>query len=319
MMIRSLVLVLMLLWAPAGLAQITTATIAKASVNPACVDWKIVGICLKLKCGFFGCYVKTVPWVRHRLPDLVVTAYNDFGRIPWPEARAIYGELAAATGGAVLQALAGVTPGGASSNPKRASGNERSNIRSKEVSIIGNPGMIAFRREVLAVADFEYLCPSDVTPMAPYFSSELDALAWRTGLTEQLYPATWAPWLRPIGAWPHRFWGGVHPRTGHVQQEYDSLAAAVTAQRAVDIVTRFGQPHVYHRVPGIPASDERTDQWQMIHPRPETQCITFGKDRNYHAGRENGDGPDEGSYGWIYWPLTDCCPGSGKTIAKIGY
>lgn len=301
-------------------AQFTTADVTKASVNPDCVDWKIKGVCLKLKCGFFGCYVITVPWVEHRLPDLVVTTYNNFGEIPWPEARALYGELADAAGSAVLEALAGVAPGGTSSNPVRPSGSAgRSNIRTKEISVIGNPGLAAFRREILEVADFDTICPTKVTPMALYFSSELDGAAWRTGLTEQLYPATWVPWLRPIGSWPHRYWGGVYPRHGHVQQEYDSLAAAVMAQRAVDIVTRTAQPHIYNGVPGIGQSNEKTDQWQMIHPNSETQCITFGQDRNYHAGRENGDGPDEGSYGWIYWPLHDCCPGPGRTIAKIGY
>ena len=301
-------------------ADFSTAEVAEASANPVCVDWKIKGICLKLKCSFFGCYIKTVPWITHRLPDLVVSAYNTFGDVPWTEARAIYGELAGAAASAAIKGIMGVAPGGASSNPNRGAGSEgRSNIRFKEINIAGNPALAAFRRDIAELADFDFLCPTEVTPMGLYFSSELDGAAWRTGLTEQLYPATWAPGLRPIGKWPHRYWGGVYPRHGHVQQEYDSLAGAVMAQRAVDIVTRSAQPHIYNDVPGVPKSDEKTDQWQMIFPRAETQCITFGEDRNYHAGRESGSGPDEGDYGWIYWPLHECCPGSGKTIAKIGF
>ena len=114
-------------------ADFTTAEVAEASANPDCVDWKIKGICLKLKCSFFGCYIKTVPWITHRLPDLVVTAYNTFGDVPWTEARAIYGELADAAGSAAIKGLMGFAPGGASSNPNRGAGSEgRSNIRFKE-------------------------------------------------------------------------------------------------------------------------------------------------------------------------------------------
>jgi len=93
----------------------------------------------------------------------------------------------------------------------------------------------------------------------------------------------------------------------------------VTAQRAVDIATRAGQPHLYRQVPGIPSSNEQTDRWQMIHPKPELACRTFGRDRNYFEGRENHSGPTEGSYGWIYWPLHDCCPGPGRLIARISF
>ena len=56
---------------------------------------------------------------------------------------------------------------------------------------------------------------------------------------------------------PQGMWGTVHPRQGHVQQYHDVLAGAVAAQRAVDIATRAGQPHLYFRVPGISESDEK--------------------------------------------------------------
>ena len=40
-------------------------------------------------------------------------------------------------------------------------------------------------------------------------------------------------------------WGGVYPRTGWTTQAEEPKAAAINAQRAGDIVTRAGQPHVY--------------------------------------------------------------------------
>lgn len=303
----------------------TSADVVEATTAVDCLDWKIVGVCLKLKCGLFGCRIRTRPWVEHRIPDLVVSAYNEPGDSPWTEARVLYGEPLAAAAGAVFRAIAGVPLGGGQNaasrpggDPDAVSAQSGSNLRFKEVSVIGNPATAAFRQWLTGGA-VPVACTTKVRPMALYFSSEADAAAWRTGLSEQLYPATWVPGLRTIGSFPLDTWGTVYPRQGHVQQYHDVLAGAVAAQRAVDIATRSGQPHLYSRVPGISESDERTDRWQMIHPRNEKQCRTFGEDRDYHRGRENVSGPGEGGYGWIYWPLHDCCPGSGKSIARIRF
>ena len=317
--------VLLLPAAPrADSSSFTSADAVEATTAVDCLDWKIVGVCLKLKCGLFGCRIRTVPWVEHRIPDLVVSAYNEPGDSPWTEARVLYGEPLAAAAGAVFRATAGVPLGGGQSTLTRPGGGTDAdsqsggNLRFKEISVIGNPATAAFRKW-LADGAVPVACTTRVRPMALYFSSEADAAAWRTGLSEQLYPATWAPGLRTIGSFPLDTWGTVYPRQGHVQQYHDVLAGAVAAQRAVDIATRSGQPHLYSRVPGISESDERTDRWQMIHPRNEKQCRTFGEDRDYHRSRENVSGPGEGGYGWIYWPLHDCCPGSGKSIARIRF
>ena len=306
-------------------SSFTSADIVEATTAVDCLDWKIVGVCLKLKCGFFGCRMRTVPWVEHRIPDLVVSAYNEPGDSPWTEARVLYGEPLAAAADAVFRATAGVPLGGGQNaasrpggDPDTVSAQSGSNLRFKEVAVIGNPATAAFRQWLTGGA-VPVACTTKVRPMALYFSSEADAAAWRTGLSEQLYPATWVPGLRTIGSYPLDTWGTVYPRQGHVQQYHDVLAGAVAAQRAVDIATRAGQPHLYLRVPGISESDEKTDRWQMIHPRGEKQCNTFGEDRNYYQDRENVSGPGEGGYGWVYWPLHDCCPGSGKTIAKIRF
>ena len=302
----------------------TSADVVEATTAVDCLDWKIVGICLKLKCGFFGCRIKAYPWVEHRIPDLVVSAYNEPGNNPWTEGKALYGEPLSAAADAVSRATAGIPLGGGHGTATRPAGTadagtqSDANLRFKEISVIGNPATLAFRQWLTGGA-VPVACTTKVSPMALYFSSEVDAAAWRTGITEQFYPATWTPWARPIGRFPQGMWGTVHPRQGHVRQYHDVLAGAVAAQRAVDIATRAGQPHLYLRVPGISESDEKSDRWQMIHPRSEKQCNTFGEDRNYYRDRENVSGPGEGGYGWVYWPLHDCCPGSGKTIAKIRF
>lgn len=303
----------------------TSADLVKSTVSVDCLDWKIRGICLKLKCGIFGCRIRTVPWVEHRIPDLVVSAYNEPGDNPWVEAAALYGKPLAAAASAISLAATGLPMGGGQNTGTRPGGTAEAgsvqsggNLRFKEVTIVGNPATIAFR-QWLTGGVVPVACTTNVKPMLLYFAGEADAAAWRTGITEQLYPATWSPWARPIGRFPEGLWGTVHPRQGHVHQHHDVLAGAVAAQRAVDIATRSGQPHVYFRVPGISESDEKTDRWQMVHPRSEQQCRTFGQDSDYFRGRENMSGPGEGGYGWIYWPLHHCCPGSGITIARIRF
>lgn len=298
----------------------TSEEVARATLSVDCVDWRIKGICLRLKCGFFGCRVISVPWVEHRLPDLVVSSYNNPGEPPWVEAallgRSLQG-VADTLGPSVLGASIGGGHGTATRRDPGPGGRASiGNLRFKEVSVIGNPVSESFRK--WSTGTFPVFCPSAVEPMQPYFQSELDLVAWRTGLTEQLYPHSWNPLARPIGR-PGRAWANVYPRQGHVHQPHDVLAGAVAAQRAVDIATRADQPHVYRKVPGIQSSDEQTDRWQMIHPRPEQRCETFGRDPDYWEGREHGSGKSEGGYGWVYWPLHDCCPGPGRLLERIEF
>lgn len=300
-------------------SSFTSADIVEASSAVDCVDWRIRGVCLKLKCGFFGCRIRARPWIEHRIPDLVVSAYNEPGDIPWAEAGGLFGTPLAEAVNTALQTTAGVSIGGghATSSRPGQSGEGRiasGNLRFKEVSVIGNPAVAAYS-EWLA-GEFDLTCPTSVDPLMPYFSSELDALSWRTGLAEMIYPEAWLPHRRTIGDFPFKLWGTVYPRTGNVHQNSDVKAGAVAAQRAVDVVTRSSQPHVYRQVPGIPESNENTDHWQMIHPASDSRCTAFGTDPDYSDGREN---PDPGSYGWIYWPLHHCCPGSGRTIARIPF
>ncbi len=98
--------------APRADPSFTSADIVEATTAVDCLDWKVRGICLKLKCGLFGCRIRTVPWVEHRIPDLVVSAYNEPGRIPWTKARALYGRPLAAAADAVTRTTVGVPLGG---------------------------------------------------------------------------------------------------------------------------------------------------------------------------------------------------------------
>ena len=65
--------------------SISTAEILSRSVSQECLNWRISGLCLWLKCTFFGCFVVTSPKIAHRIPDFVVSAYPQTGNSPWKE------------------------------------------------------------------------------------------------------------------------------------------------------------------------------------------------------------------------------------------
>lgn len=179
-------------------SDFTTAEVAGATLSVDCVDWRIKGVCLRLKCGFFGCRVISVPWVEHRLPDLVVSSYNNPFEPPWTELRTLGRPLKTAADALGQSVLGSVIDGGHGTDKKRSEGRRSTgNLRFKEVSVIGNPAVRVFRKR--ASEAFPVFCPTEVDPLQPYFQSELDLAAWRTGLTEQLYPETWNPLARPIG------------------------------------------------------------------------------------------------------------------------
>ena len=302
-------------------ALYTSAQVSVGSFSPTCLDYCVGGVCVKLVCTPIGCYLRTVPLISHRLPDVVVSVYNNPGEISWLEARALVGVPVLQTALSLVASLLGIDQfagGYKAASEQQGDGDEDeqehlNNLKYKEVSIIGNPFVMA----VDALLPDRYFCESEVIPFVPYMQTELDMFTWRTGIPEFLYPSTWIPGLREIGTLlPPQTWGSVKPRTGWIKQEYDVFAAAVAAQRAIDVATRGLQPHVYWRIPGVEPSDEDEDKWNMLAPNLEPlYCTTFGKDLTYNFGRE-APMNDEG-YGWLYWARHECCPGPGITVLKI--
>ena len=301
---------------PGIVAQTTAATFA-------CMRWMPVGLCFWLHCSWTGCRVRTSLKVGHYNPDLVVSVYNELGGNPWAEIRATLGlaQRAAATG--VLGALLPV-PLDSAGNRTEGSGNRRDhrNLVFREADAIGHP--LATLSGV--VAGVGLVCASQTASFVPYFQSGLDAFAWRHELPEIVYPASWIPGLREVGTAPLQTWGSVYPRTGWTTQAEEPKAAAVTAQRAGDIVTRAGQPHLYSPLTGpspdgqrvwppgpLVETDARTGTWQMLAPRAETSCGVFGSDdRASPAGWGGGRVDAAGDYVWTLWRPYQCCRRRGQ-------
>ena len=86
------------------------------------------------------------------------------------------------------------------------------------------------------------------------------------------------------------------------------------AQRALNIVTRSLQGHVYTNAGGN-KSRWLTDQWQMLYPHPSASCFPFGINPEHSFLL----GASKGKFVWQVWRRYDCCvknPGA-ILIAKI--
>ncbi|MCG8047509.1 MAG: TIGR03756 family integrating conjugative element protein [Candidatus Thiodiazotropha endolucinida] len=298
--------------------QIVAQTTAGALM---CMRWMPTGVCFWLRCSWSGCSIRTSIKVGHYNPDLVVSTYNELGGNPWAEIRATLGlaQKAAATG--LLGALLPVPIDSAGNRTEGTSERDHKNLVYRETDAIGHP----LSSLSGLVAGVGLLCPSQTTSFFPYFQSGLDALSWRQEIPEIFYPASFIPGLRELGTWPLQTWGGVYPRTGWTTQAEEPKAAALNAQRAGDIVTRIGQPHVYIPVTGssgfgrvwppgpLVEKDRTTGTWQMLLPRPEASCSVFGtNDLASLTGWGGGRVDSAGDYAWNLWRPYQCCRRRGQ-------
>ncbi|ECF1702284.1 TIGR03756 family integrating conjugative element protein [Salmonella enterica subsp. enterica] len=299
---RSLIPSLLAVTLPA--AAITTPQIIASALSPACLQYRVAGICYWLLCTPFGCTVRTSVKVKHNIPELVVSAYSHPGDNPWRKM-------------ALTDAGASGTLSGGDTNPRIT--NSKTKIRFKDSAAIGHPADAVFTKFLSA---YGYSCSSSVVPFQPYFLSVLDSLAWRSGVPEMLYPEALTPGMREVGL-PGDLWGNVWPRAGALGQTHDYKTGAVVAQRTADIVTRVGQVHVYLPLTPLPRPGywppapvmERlpgNHGWQMLSPQMSMTCAIF-PDRTItstYADRLS----TNGSYAWTLWRPYSCCQRRGQTF-----
>jgi integrating conjugative element protein (TIGR03756 family) len=295
--------------------DISTPEIAALSTSPSCLDYRIVGICFFLVCTTGECHIETTARISHYLPDVVVSSYQRTGDNPWTDVAEL-ANLGSGVVAGLLGAAAGIAVEGGHQREGRLN-QDHENVRFKETDVIGNP-----LPSVLAVLGRSgYLCRSEATSLTPYFLSTLDALSWRSGIPEMIYPASYVPGLREIGHFPFNTWGSVYPRQGFLNTSEDPKAAAVCAQRAADIVTRQGQPHAYRYLGGgncgigctppgpVFENAPLNSQWQLLRPLPSTRCEVFGQNDvaalNSWANHQQIDASED--YAWNLWRRYRCC------------
>lgn len=285
---------------------LNTLQIAQSTMSTQCMEYSVVGVCAWLYCSW-GCTVRTSVKVKHYVPDLVVSSYENTGENPWTEIAMVSPPLGDALAG-------GFTNEGVAQ--------QHVNTRFKNVDAIGHPGAEIFNR---FASQLGFFCRSGATGFMPYFVSTLDALAWRSGVPEMAYPEALIPGRREMGQLGD-LWSPIYPRSGFVSQTHDYKTAATAAQRAADVVTRNGQVHVYQSLtPGaepqngwwppsepVLEGDASTHKWQMLAANMTNSCAIFPD-----GGVADGYGEqlDEGGdYAWTLWRPYSCCQKRGQTL-----
>ncbi len=303
-LLRSLPLTISLLSSTSAYA-FNTPQLMQSALSPSCLEYKITGICYWLLITPFGCQLRTSIRVKHYIPDLVISSYANTGQNPWREV-AFLGSP-----------VSGTAEGGGDTNARP--GNEKTKIKFKNVDTIGHP---ASQTIFQFMSGSSYSCKGSAVAFKPYFVSTRDVLGWRKGLPESFYPEALIPGKREVGQLGD-LWGNMFPRAGALSHTHDYKAAAVIAQRAADIVTRTGQPHVYLPLkkshskgywppPPVHEGKRTTHKWQMLAPRMDKSCTVFphGTPLSTHSDRL----AEDGAYSWALWRPYSCCKRRGQVF-----
>ena len=276
-----------------------TATITGSVLSVDCIAYRVRGICYWLLCTISGCSVETSVKVEHYVPDAVISSYSNTGENPWVEVRAMSLPNPTAQAG-----------GDGTTNEDH----ENNLAKFKNADVIGHPGATIFNQ---FVSQLGYTCAGAGTAFRPYLLSTLDTVAWRYNIPEAVYPESLIPGMREIGTRTGlNLWGNVYPRGGFLHQTDDYKAAAVVAQRAGDIVTRRGQPHVYQPLlteesdgywsaGALIESDASTGKWQELAPTLKNTCAVFPHSETRVQARQ-------GDYAWALWRPNSCCQRRGE-------
>lgn len=290
---------------------------------PHCLHYQVVGVCFWLRCSATGCDVETTPKINQYLPDAVVSVYTQHNNNPWWFAKHLEDPAFYRAGQIEMRHLIGFNLGAGGDEPDQT----RRDINNKfhEVDIIGNPA--------LAVIDHEPgMLPSTAIPFMPYYSSLLDAYAWRFPGLERFYPGSLIPGLDDVGVMVLHDWAQLYPRNGYVNQPDDAKAGAVDAIRAATIITALGQPHLYaplsnhcgSHCKAYPAkANSKNTEFQMIYPDIQTQCMVFGGSdfTNPRSWETKASIKGHDRYIWVLWRrYHGCLPDPGaKYLSSVNF
>jgi len=274
-----------------------------------CLHYTVKGLCFWYKCNLSGCGVKPTLRLEHYLPDVVITVADRYQNNPWDFANTVIDPLAEKGGQVQIQNISGISMGYGSEGSRGVTDIDN---RYKEVDIIGNPGILFFSNL------HEFFLRSTAIPFTPYYTSLLDAYAWRYLGLEKFYPGAMIPGIHEIGQILINDWGPLFPRNGFIVQPNDAKASAVLALRAANIITQIEQPHLYNPLSSdcgehcratIAKENSGDVLFQMIYPETSDQCIKFGENDataiTPWGAKATLNG--KGNYVWIMWRRYEGC------------
>lgn len=328
--------------ADAAAETFTSADVAKRSLQRSCLDWKVVGVCLWLHCKYGRCRINATPRVRHHLPDLVFVAYDHTGAPPWRELAAMLPDLPFLQGGsfpttAVRDSHAlrfkEVDAIGHPFPMRRRMFEAGYLCRSQAkpmfpyfVSVLDH----AEWRGGLEAARVESVTPG-LREIGAWPRNSWGAVFPRTGFVQQAEDAKAAAVAVQRAAdivtqqhqarvyVPFAYDGPREVRHGDAgaqdcqtceesgglwQPDAAAAAAPCSAQGR-------GRCRIQVQMAWLPPINERNARWQMITPKTQTHCETFGTLSDWSFDKTSKDG----GYAWNLWRPYECCkPGRGRYL-----
>jgi hypothetical protein len=114
--------------------------------DSSCGGYCITGACahLNVRISWRGITYYTIvsPRIRHAVPELLISSYNNIGNEPWVDWRSIVGDTMDTLNTSVVSTLLDVTDGMRGSQQLYEGQGEEQAVRFKEVDIIGHPAAI---------------------------------------------------------------------------------------------------------------------------------------------------------------------------------
>lgn len=279
-----------------------------------CVDWQIVGICIKWKHGHPVIAPKVSMW----LPVLILETPNKFAYSKIDIVNMMLKAVGAIadTAGNTLGSPAEITSGSITADKDHP-------LQFREVHIVGFP-LKAF--EIMHPKP-KY-CDAPITDMFPYYFSEIDLLNWRQAADQATFRRYLSGFLQAIQACslaniPSNLingfggnagsvslgnmcignWATLYPRVGFVNQSSEVVGSAVDAVRGASWDSQSNnQPRFM--ISAVPLDiSTGSDKIQMAIPHKES-CMNIGT--NFASWDKNLVAKD-GDYVWIYWKKFTCC------------
>lgn len=304
-------------------AQVTTYTMNAAL---SCLSWQLHGICIWMTCATFVCTFDVSTKVSNFLPEATFQVYGKGDDVPWTETETINDAVQGSSDSSWVKTLISVVEGFSLAGIDMEGGmgaeahtDHHKNNQFRIVDAYGNPAQPAV--EALADASFGLICSNDVTPMFPYFISNLDSVAWRWSIPEAFYPQSFGGFvIYNLGSLTNNY-GGFYPRTGFMIQADQFKSSVLSAFRSAHVITRGSQPHVYVRLPrktgagrwpppDLQKSGGDSGMWQMLYPDVESSCMNFP----YGATVGTSKRDSRTQYVWNFWRRHKCCERRGSSL-----
>ncbi|GIU20861.1 TraU family protein [Shewanella sp. MBTL60-007] len=289
--------------------------------NFQCVQMEVIGMCFWLKCRTFYCSVEYSILNSHYSPDLLVESKRGEA-----STSGFITDWLNSVVSSLAEVVLGFAPGQGTNTSKPLKHSRRSSLQFTDVNVIGSPDIVAIDQvydSIFGATGYFEWCNSDVVPLFPYYSSQLD-FEWRMGIYEMFaWPMNFNRIIHGMDSGVYTKWGDIFPRTGFITGDDPYITSSVNINKVADLITNDSHqwPHIYTAPPEAPDEtkgwgygkkvemSDKAGKWQLNYPRDRgDSCYIFPDDKAFPETINS----DNGNYVWTLWRKFKCCSKAGQ-------